>query len=73
MTESTITFEGSDSFEDGATFRATENGGIRVAVAEEQAMDSYNSMFECTIHLSAEQAAELRDWICAMFPADENS
>ena len=73
-------FEASGSDEDSATFVFTDQPDIWdpedypkgrvviVSVAEEQAMDSYNSMFTCSIHLAESQALELRDWLNYHFP-----
>lgn len=38
-------------------------GLICVSVAEEQAMDSYNATFRCSIHLTKEQVASLHAWL----------
>jgi hypothetical protein len=43
-------------------------GELSVAVAEEQAMDSYNHTFECTAYLSREDAERLRDYLNENFP-----
>lgn len=46
----------------------TKSGGLTVAVSEEQAVDSYNDSFECSMHLSKERAERLRDRLCEWFP-----
>ena len=66
---SRLVFEAKHSPEEGVTFVATEAGGLSIAVAEEQPMDSYNQTFECTIHLSADNARTLRDWLIERFPS----
>jgi len=43
-------------------------GTVCISVAEEQAVDSYNQMFTCSIHLNADQARQLRDWLIRNVP-----
>jgi hypothetical protein len=40
-----------------------ECGDIAISVAEEQAMDSYNSTFECDVYIPRAEAERLRDWL----------
>jgi hypothetical protein len=61
----TIHFEAADGLEDGSTFAFQRDGRLAVSVAEEQAVDSYNSMFTCTHHLTRDQAVKLRDFLIA--------
>jgi hypothetical protein len=51
-------------FEDEATF-VFEDGKLIVSVSEEKAMDSYNEMFECSLHLTAEQTKTLAGWLAS--------
>lgn len=44
-------------------------GGITISVADEKAVDSYNSTFECDISLDKNEAIRLRDWLLARYPA----
>ncbi len=69
MREETIIFEPSFSFEEGCQFTRDKSGLLIVSVAEEQAVDSYNQSFECTAHLTPDQAVQLRDWLNKQFPA----
>ena len=43
----------------------TNDGGVEVSVSAEQAVDSYNSIFECAIKLPVDDARRLRDWLVA--------
>lgn len=43
---------------------------VAVSVSDEQAVDSYNSTFTCTFHLSEEQAAQVRDFLNHHFPKE---
>jgi hypothetical protein len=44
---------------------------ITISVAQEQAVGSYNEDFETWIHLTINQARELRDWLTqAMIDAE---
>lgn len=63
--EKRLCFESASSFEEGATFTTNKEGGIGVAVAEEQAVDSYNQSFTCHDTLDRAQAIQLRDWLIA--------
>jgi hypothetical protein len=63
MDNKRLHIESGYSFEEGATFVALENGGMSIAVAEEQAVDSYNQSFTCHATLNQEQAVKLRDWL----------
>ena len=57
-----LRFESPHDSDNVATF-ALNKFGLTVSVAEEQAVDSYNSTFECDFDLTAEQVAQLRDWL----------
>lgn len=46
----------------------THNGQICISIAQLQAVDSHNQMFECSIHLTDEQALLLRDWLTTALP-----
>lgn len=48
--------------------KTDEDGALIVSVAEEQAQDSYNVEFECSIYLTREQALGLRDYLNQTFP-----
>lgn len=37
--------------------------GLNISVADEQAVDSYNSTFECDINLPLAEALRLRDYL----------
>ena len=43
-------------------------GGIVISVANEQAVDSYNAMFECDISLDRKTAIQFRDWLNKLYP-----
>lgn len=43
-------------------------GGLRIAVSNEQAVDSYNDVFECDIFLDKDAAIQLRDYLIKHFP-----
>lgn len=64
--------EAEDSYEDSITFSIEydapggKKGQLCIAVSEEQAVDSYNELFECTIHLTNAQTVMLRDWLNAL-------
>jgi hypothetical protein len=62
-----LQFEPSESFEEGATFAALDNGGLLVSVSEEKAVDSYNASFECNMTMTPMQVRQLRDWLNAKF------
>lgn len=47
----------------------TVDGGLRVQVAEERAMDSYNETFACDIYLPPSIAKKFRDFLNANYPA----
>lgn len=53
-------------FEEGGWFKL-HNGGLIVSVAQEQAVDSYNQSFECSLTMTREQAVQLRDWLIQHF------
>lgn len=50
-----------------------EDGSLSVSVSEEQAVDSYNSYFDCTITLPRAQAEKLRDMLNEAFPPKGNA
>lgn len=71
-----LVLESDQSFEEQLTASVNESwewchpstvpsalGRICISVADEQAVDSYNQSFECSIHLRREQAIKLRDWL----------
>lgn len=67
--EETLLFESPVSgLEDQCQFTRLADGSLAVAVSEEHAVDSYNQMFECTRHLTPDEARQLRDWMVRMFP-----
>lgn len=82
MNERRLVIESTDQWEDEATFVfsdeqlpdedrdifPTNKGGLIISVSEEHAVDSYNSMFECTIHLTPEQTETLLTWMLQNFP-----
>lgn len=45
-----------------------DDTGLRIAVADEKAVDSYNQEFECDIDLTIEQSLALRDWLLSLYP-----
>ena len=45
-----------------------DESGLHVNVADEQAVDSYNADFTCSITLPPAQAIKLRDALNAWFP-----
>jgi hypothetical protein len=49
--------------EEGAVLALLQGGGVALSVAEEQAMDSYNSTVCCTMDLTREQAVALCRWL----------
>lgn len=59
-----LVLEATDSDEDNMVL-SIDDGRVCVAVSEEKAVDSYNSTFECTMHLTHEQAIQMRDWLVA--------
>lgn len=65
MTERLV-LQSHHSFEDQLTAAIEaddprQKGQVCISVAEEQAVDSYNSMFTCSIHLTSDKARQLRD------------
>ncbi len=61
-------FENESDAENELNAYITEGGHLRVGVAEERAMDSYNETFECEAFLPAEDAERLRDFLLHHFP-----
>ncbi len=54
------------SFEEGLTAAInphSDKGPIYLSIAEEQAVDSYNEHFTCSIYLTIEKAIRLRNWL----------
>lgn len=49
--------------EEGAVVTPFEGGGLRISVAEEKAVDSYNDSFTCSITMSRGQAEVLARWL----------
>lgn len=66
MSKNNIFFDTEDTYEEGADF-SIKRGRLIIAVAQEQAVGSYNDSFECTATLSRKQGIELRDWLCKMY------
>lgn len=60
----TLYFEHPQDWDNALTIVAHEKG-IEISVAQEQAVDSYGSKFECSFILTFEQAAQVRDFIDA--------
>jgi len=58
----TLVLESSFDFENGLT-AAIDDGAICISVQEEQAVDSYNCSFDCSIHLTIEQVVTLKEWL----------
>lgn len=61
-------FENKSDSENELNAYITEAGHLRIGVAEERAMDSYNQTFECEVYMPAETAENLRDFLCHHFP-----
>lgn len=61
--DNALILEASQSFEEGATVVPLDDGGIRISVAEEKAVDSYNQSFTCSISMTKAQAAEFYEWL----------
>ncbi len=59
-------FQSAHSWEEEAIFSIEDNGQLCISVAEELAVDSYNQMFTCSVHLSKSKMRVLRDWLSAM-------
>lgn len=59
--------EPSSSFEEGLTASLNKRctNPVCISVTEEQAVDSYNCSFTCSMHLTVEQVKQLRDWLSA--------
>lgn len=57
-----LVIEAQQSYEEGATF-VRHDGGIRISVAEEHAVDSYNQSFTCSITMSRQQVRKLHKWL----------
>jgi hypothetical protein len=62
MMNEILVLEAESSWEDNLT-AAKDARGICVSVSQEKAMDSYNETFECSIHLTDEQAKTLLIWL----------
>lgn len=60
-------FEVAGDPDNAAVFYANTAGGLMVAVSEEQAVDSFNETFECSIALAREDAIKLRDYLNEAF------
>jgi hypothetical protein len=54
--------------EDDTHWEEEHVGKLVVEVADEQAVDSYNSVFNTSIHLPEKAAKKLRDFLLAKFP-----
>lgn len=57
-----LVLEATDSDEESASF-VWDDQALIISVTEEQAVDSYNAEFECTLTATPEQARQLRDWL----------
>lgn len=67
--KASLHLEPNDSFEHGASFVWNDaKNHLYISVSEEQAVDSYNQMFECTLTADIEQAKQLRDWLIKILP-----
>jgi hypothetical protein len=63
--KSRLVFQNQNDIENSAWFVRCDNTVI-LTVAEEKAVDSYNTGFECTFDLTIEQASQLKDWLEAV-------
>lgn len=54
--------------EDDAHWEPENRGRLCITVADEQAVDSYNSTFRCSVYLPKSEAKRLRDYLDALFP-----
>jgi hypothetical protein len=50
------------------TVALRSDGSLTLSVSEEQAVDSYNQYFSCDFTLTDQQAMELRDFLCRLYP-----
>lgn len=66
-------FENDSDSENELNIILCESGGIRVSVAEEMAMDSYNQTFDCAVQLDKVSAVNLRDFLIEHFPLPPNA
>lgn len=64
-------FEDARDPDNVAVFFANRSGGLTVAVAQVEPVNSYNEVFECDITLPPEQAVQLRDYLNTHFPSAE--
>lgn len=53
--------------ENSATFVQIANGGLRIDVSEERAMDSYNETFTYCVSLTPDQVIDLRDYLIRIY------
>lgn len=50
------------------TLAVSESGRLIVSVSDEQAVDSYNAKFECSIHIPAKLVPQLVKYLTDSFP-----
>ena len=62
MSQDAFFAQSDHSFED-ELIAVSEGDTCCISAAEEQAVDSYNQMFTCSIHLTKEQALNLGLWL----------
>lgn len=56
-------FEDPRDADNEVTIYPNKAGGLYISVAQEQAVDSYNQMFECYVTLDGDAAKRLRDYL----------
>lgn len=56
-------FEKRGDPDNAITIVLAKSGELCVSVSEEQAVDSYNSTFECSFNMSTKETAALRDYL----------
>lgn len=56
-------FENPSDPENEINVFVNESGGLSVSVAEETAMDSYNTTIACNVYLDVKAAMQLRDYL----------
>ena len=61
-------FESQNDLDNAITVFVDDKRITHVSVSDEQAVDSYNSTFECTIALKEKIAIRLRDYLNREFP-----
>ncbi|MEH6743924.1 hypothetical protein [Hyphomonas sp.] len=65
QTTTQIQFEGTDSWshDDEMVVVCLDSNGFVFSIAEEQAVDSYNDLLNCTARLNREEAEKLLSWL----------